>query len=331
MPYKDSSNNKAKYRAKNNAQTAKYRGDLKQHVLDSISSGKIIDENKWKLFCTTLKRGAEKHPFSVDFTDDLIFRMMIKGCFYCGDISTTIDRVDAALDHTVDNCVASCYGCNNSKGVSDSATFVRKAYFRARGKYADNNTDIWLVYKQKPFIWHYKRSANKKRVKFELSKEYFDKLTKDDCEYCHRTPTTWFGIDRIKPEGGYVVGNVVSCCWDCNLDKHVTNVDTMMKRNELIASRVDTGEISIVNCPKVILHRGTQTLAKRTYAYGKLYKNRRDASRALEKNDAYVCKCIRDGRYKDDIFEISKEFYDFAVETKLENITKKMYILFNRM
>jgi hypothetical protein len=40
---------------------------------------------------------------------------------------------------------------------------------------------------------------------------------------------------------------------------------------------------------------------------------------------------VRDGRYFDDIFEISKEFYDFAVETKLENITKKMYILFNRM
>ena len=75
--------------------------------------------------------------------------------------------------------------------------------------------------------------------------------------------------------------------------KHTADVDTMMKRNELIASRVDTGDISIVNCPKVILHRGTQTLAKKTCAYGKIYENRRDASRALGKSDNYVCKCSR--------------------------------------
>ena len=36
-------------------------------------------------------------------------------------------------------------------------------------------------------------------------------------------------------------------------------------------------------------------------------------------------------KYVDDIFEISEDFYEFAIINKLENITKKMYMLFERM
>ena len=334
MSYKDPSKRKEyreKYREKNNEWTAKYREELKQHVLDSIASGEIIDQHKWDVWCVKLKRGAKKHPFSADFTNDTIFKMLIKRCFYCGDISTTIDRIDSNLDHTPGNCVASCYGCNVSKSDADSSTFIRKAYYRTRGKYVDDNTNIWFVYKQKPAMWHYKRSAEKKEVRFELSNEEFDKLVNGDCEYCHRSPTTWFGIDRVKPEKGYVNGNVVSCCWDCNLDKHTADVDTMIERNELIATRVDTCDLIIDIGSKNILHEGRRELAKRTCAYGQIYQTRRDASRALGKSDNYVCKCIRDGRYFDDIFEVSKDFYDFVIENKLDNITKKMYILFDRM
>ena len=31
------------------------------------------------------------------------------------------------------------------------------------------------------------------------------------------------------------------------------------------------------------------------------------------------------------VSSISDDFYEFAIKTKLENITKKMYMLFNRM
>ena len=80
-----------------------------------------------------------------------------------------------------------------------------------------------------------------------------------------------------------------------------------------------------------ILHEGRRELAKRTCAYGQIYQTRRDASRALGKSDNYVGKCIIRGAHSDDIFEVSKDFYDFVIENKLENITKKMYILFDRM
>jgi hypothetical protein len=101
----------------------------------------------------------------------------------------------------------------------------------------------------------YKERAKKKKVPFDLSKEDFDVLTKGECAYCHRSPDTWFGIDRVVPILGYVLGNVISCCCDCNTDKFEDDVDTMSARNERIVFRVDAGELVIDDCEKVILHR----------------------------------------------------------------------------
>jgi 5-methylcytosine-specific restriction endonuclease McrA len=297
--------------------------DLKKYAEDSIISGKILNKKKWDLWCSRIKRRAKKYPYSVDFTNDVIFEKMTSGCFYCGGIATTIDRNDSTLDHTPGNCVASCLECNISKGSSDSATFVRKAYYRARREYIDDTTDIWFVYANKPSMWDYKRAADKKKVSFDLTKEDFDELIKRDCDYCRRPPDTWFGIDRVIPHDGYVLGNVVTCCFDCNLDKHVTDVDTMMERNGQIARRIDTKVLVIEDCLKTILRQGVHKNSKRMCAYGKVYASKREATRSLRKEESYGSI--------DEIFEITEDFYDFAITNKLENITKKMYVLFCRM
>ena len=236
-----------------------------------------------------------------------MFEMMIRGCFYCGDIATTIDRVDSKLDHTPDNCVASCLGCNNSKSVTDPSTFIRKAYFRSRGEYIDDIKDIWHVNNIKPILYKYKKSADEKKVSFELTNGDFDTLINGKCEYCKRSPTTWFGIDRVAPSLGYTVGNSVSCCWDCNRDKHEESVETMTKRNERITARVIANELIIDDYERVVLHNGTQKSSKKVCVYGQVYENMSEASRALGKGTNYVCNCIRNGTHRDDIFEISDE------------------------
>jgi hypothetical protein len=243
------------YREKNKEQLQERRREycevLKQHAYDSIISGNIIEQHKWDLWCNQIKNTSKKnHSYSDDFTNDVMFEMMIKGCFYCGELSNTIDRIDSRVGHTLDNCVGCCYGCNISKGAVDPATFVRKAYYRVRGKYYDDDVGVWFVNKQKPRLDKYSERAKKKGVPFELTKTDFDILVKGDCEYCKRSPTTWFGIDRVGPSEGYVLGNVVSCCFDCNVDKLEDDVESMMKRNESIAVRVDAGELVIKECEK---------------------------------------------------------------------------------
>lgn len=235
-----------------------YYEKRRQNAYDSISSGRIIDQHKWNLWCNAIKISVnnKEHAYSDDFTNDVMFEMMVRGCFYCEDIATTIDRIDSNIGHTIDNCVGCCHVCNISKNNADFSTFVKKAYYRARNKYYDDDTNIWFVYNRKPSMCDYKRSAQKKGVSFELSKGDFDILTKGDCKYCKRSPITWFGIDRVVPSLGYTFDNVVSCCLDCNLDKLEDDVDTMLRRNERVALRVDTGELVIGDFDKMILHRG---------------------------------------------------------------------------
>ena len=298
MPYKDPTGQKE--------YSTKRLEDLKRHAMDSITSGEIIDHHKWDVWCNIIKRGAKKYPYSEDLTNEKMFVSMANNCFYCGDIATTIDRIDSTLTHTPENCVGCCFGCNISKGASDSSTFIRKAYYNARGGYIDENTDIWFENKTKPKMSDYKKRANKKGVSFDLTKEEWDILIKGVCEYCKRTPPKWFGIDRVKPEDGYVIGNVVSCCFDCNNDKHVADIKTTRKRNERIANRVDNGVLVITDCEKTTLHKGTQNTSKKVCVYGKVYTSHQEASRALGKSKSYVGMCIRDGRYSDDIFEVEK-------------------------
>jgi len=355
MPLKDPIKRKEyqdKYRAKNKDQQREYDAkryqnnketkqesdakryeERKQHAMKSIINGSIIDRRKWDIWCNVIKRGAtkNKHPYSDDFTNEIMFDMMVRGCFYCGDIATTIDRIDSKIEHTLDNCVGCCHGCNMSKGAADLSTFVRKAYYRAREKYFDDDIDIWFVNKTKPYICHYKRDAKKKGVSFELCETEWNELIANDCAYCNRSPTTWFGVDRVIPSLGYIVGNVTSCCYDCNLDKLEGDVESMMKRNERIARRVDSGVLVINKSDKVVLHHGTQPSTNKVCVYGNVYDNMSSASSELKMYNSYVSKCITRKKYVDDIFEISEDFYEFATNNKLKNITKKMYILFDRM
>lgn len=75
---------------------------------------------------------------------------------------------------------------------------------------------------------YYKRNAKTKGVGFELDKEEFKKLTQGSCFYCgvyfSRTSRAqnnhgdfkYNGIDRVDNNRGYEIGNVVSCCTECN-------------------------------------------------------------------------------------------------------------------
>ena len=65
---------------------------------------------------------------------------------------------------------------------------------------------------------------------------------------------------HVVPSKGYVIDNVVSCCFDCNVDKLEDDVESMMARNKRIVDRVISGELVIPKCEKVILHKSHKTI-----------------------------------------------------------------------
>lgn len=84
----------------------------------------------------------------------------------------------------------------------------------------------------------YKYGARKRGYSFSITKDSFRHLTKQDCYYCGAPPFavhinnktangsyTYTGIDRIDNGIGYVDGNVVPCCKDCNLAKGTKTQD----------------------------------------------------------------------------------------------------------
>lgn len=57
---------------------------------------------------------------------------------------------------------------------------------------------------------------------WELTFEQWTSIVKDPCHYCNADTssiTKGSGLDRKDNSVGYIVGNVVSCCYTCNMIK----------------------------------------------------------------------------------------------------------------
>lgn len=86
-------------------------------------------------------------------------------------------------------------------------------------------------------IWSYKSNAKRKNKIFNLTEEQMINLFKSNCFYCGSEPKNIYyrkgcnghyiynGIDRKNNDIGYVIGNVVPCCSQCNYVKNSFNFD----------------------------------------------------------------------------------------------------------
>jgi hypothetical protein len=78
---------------------------------------------------------------------------------------------------------------------------------------------------------NYTTKCKRKNISFELTKEEFLELTRQNCFYCGRQPYqigrtrgnngnyVYNGVDRIDSSKGYTLSNCVSCCGRCNKAK----------------------------------------------------------------------------------------------------------------
>ena len=68
---------------------------------------------------------------------------------------------------------------------------------------------------------NYRTGALKRQIRFELTKEHFEYIIRQQCIYCGADPQFegLMGIDRIDNERGYVIDNCVPCCTHCNQRK----------------------------------------------------------------------------------------------------------------
>jgi hypothetical protein len=99
--------------------------------------------------------------------------------------------------------------------------------------------------------WYKNRwEAGRRGLEFELNPQEFIELVKTACFFCGNAPTRLasaycgkslkirnlksdsdfrcHGLDRIDNERGYVAGNVVPCCWECNRIKSTLSIGGLL-------------------------------------------------------------------------------------------------------
>ena len=64
----------------------------------------------------------------------------------------------------------------------------------------------------------YRSDAKRREHEFTLTKEEFMLFWQKPCHYCN-DPIETAGLDRVDNNKGYVLGNLVPCCWTCNMAK----------------------------------------------------------------------------------------------------------------
>jgi len=107
---------------------------------------------------------------------------------------------------------------------------------------------------------HNRRGAERRGLAWELNRDAYKVLVQQDCFYCGIPAQTdnprmapRVGIDRIDNDLGYVDGNVVPCCMDCNRMKSVFTLDHFYAKIGLI-SREHTVEIRAALLARQLCH-----------------------------------------------------------------------------
>ncbi len=82
----------------------------------------------------------------------------------------------------------------------------------------------------------YKRSADSRNIKWELTKDDFEELWNVNCYYCNNDIPT-IGIDRVSLDDGYNKNNIVPCCslcntikWDLSYDEFISQIEKIYKK-----------------------------------------------------------------------------------------------------
>lgn len=96
----------------------------------------------------------------------------------------------------------------------------------------------------------YKNNSLAKNVIFDLKKDEFFELISMNCYYCDQPPSKiakavsmltaskYNGIDKMYPQLGYVIGNCVPCCWECNRIKSNIPYNLFIEKIEKINNKL---------------------------------------------------------------------------------------------
>tara|TARA_R110000868_G_scaffold66014_9_gene197037 strand:- start:4118 stop:4654 length:537 start_codon:yes stop_codon:yes gene_type:complete len=137
---------------------------------------------------------------------------------------TLIARTSKKTKNSTTYWIIKCNKCNLEKERPISAVNVKNRC-ECTLKLTEGQSSLNKLYRD------YKNRANRRKQEFDLSIEWFKKITSSDCFYCGKEPNmickttrghglyVYNSIDRVDNNRGYILGNAVACCDMCNRAK----------------------------------------------------------------------------------------------------------------
>jgi len=203
------------------------------------------------------KSSAKKRNINFEITEDKCFELFNLPCTYClvGNEITGIDRIDSNLSYCDTNCVSCCSQCNFMKNDTDKDTFIKLCEHIATYNKLYNGKLYKDILKSTKFgrYTQYIKSAEKRNIKFELSKEEFINIISKKCTYCGISDITYYktngagGIDRIDSNSDYTIDNCTPCCGMCNKMKLDYTKDDFLNQ----CTKIISNQKNIINKNKI--------------------------------------------------------------------------------
>ena len=116
--------------------------------------------------------------------------------------------------------------------------YLVKYYQENKEKILKQQSDWYKTPKGK-YLRYIKNCRQKKR-EFSLSEVEFCSIIKQPCYYCGSIEKV--GVDRIDSKIGYVEGNCLPCCWNCNHLKNDLPIEVFYSQVKKIYSNLKLGE-----------------------------------------------------------------------------------------
>lgn len=186
-----------------------------------------------KLSVNTYKYRAKIKNIEWNLTNDEAINLMSQECYYCGQFDIIdevsingIDRKNNNIGYIPSNVVSCCEMCNIMKGeIKDDKIYLKKIYhILSRLGLTEEliaYPDCFKNYRTRNYGDHL-LNTKKREIESEIIDIDYYIIKSLDCYLCGKETTNEHinGIDRIDNEIGYIDGNCLPCCGDCNYMKN---------------------------------------------------------------------------------------------------------------
>lgn len=243
---------------KGREQAAKHRQENPEKMVKFNEERRLSKEASFRVY----KNSASSKKLDFEFNKEQFMEMIARPCHYCNGFPKAgskleekgfngIDRLDCKKGYLLSNCVPCCTMCNHLKASLSEEVFLKRVahicHKEEQEQLKEEKQEDKNLYPEAfadsvgLSLQGIQNRANKLKVPYDLTPEYFEELHREGCYLCGKQNRTQSvvgkekvmhrnGTDRVENAKGYIVGNVRPCCGECNYMKKDYSLDIFLQK-----------------------------------------------------------------------------------------------------